>query len=202
MKLADEEGLEGVSMRRLAQELGVEAMSLYHHVKNKDEILDGMVDLVFGQMLTPPGELGWKDALRHRCVSVREVLLRHRWALSVIESRKAPGPKNLDHHDAVLGCFKQAGFSLPLTGHAFAALNAYTYGFVHTELQLPMQGATETQALAKDIFSKMPPGLFKNLVAFTVGHVLQPGYSFANEFDWGLEFILDGLERALQKESA
>lgn len=200
--LADAEGLGGVSMRRLAQELGVEAMSLYHHVKNKDEILDGMVDMVFAEVLAPPRALPWKEALRRRCVSVREVLLRHRWALGVLESRASPGPKNLEHHDAVLGCLLGAGFSLALTGHAYATLDAFTYGFVHTELQLPFETSEETQALAKELVAKMPPGLFTHLAAFTAGHVLRPGYRYAREFDFGIDLILDGLERARERESA
>ncbi|MFZ5438986.1 MAG: TetR/AcrR family transcriptional regulator [Myxococcota bacterium] len=195
MTLADEEGLEALSMRRLAQALGVEAMSLYHHVQNKDEILDGMVDLVFAEMELPRPDDDWKQGVRRRCHSARAVLKRHRWALGVMESRTTPGPHNLTHHDAMLGCFLRAGFSLPLTGHAYAAIDAFVYGFVHSELQLPFETGPEAQAVAKGIFEAMPEGQFTSLKTFTLKHVLQPGYSFGDEFEFGLELILEGLER-------
>lgn len=198
--LADAEGLEALSMRRLAQALGVEAMSLYHHVKNKDEILDGMVELVFAEIELPRPEDDWKAGVRRRCRSAREVLGRHHWALAVMESRASPGPNNLTHHDAMLGCFMRAGFSLPLTGHAYAVVDAFVYGFVHTELQLPFVTGPEAQAVATKMFDQMPPGQFESLKAFALGHVLTPGYSYGSEFEVGLELILDSLERAKAAE--
>jgi len=200
MVLADGGGLADLSMRRLAQELGVEAMSLYHHVASKDAILDGMVDRVFGEIELPRLDLDWKTALRRRCVSVREVLLRHRWALGVLESRKAPGPVNLTHHDAMIGCLRRAGFSVALAGHAYAVLDAFVFGFVHTELSLPFSTTAETHEVAGAIFDALPPGAFPHLVELTKEHVLKPGYAFANELDFGLDLILDGLERALAEE--
>lgn len=195
MELADTEGLDALSMRRLAQALGVEAMSLYHHVRNKDEILDGMVDLVFGEIELPREDEAWRESVRRRCHSAREVLKRHRWALGVMESRQAPGLHNLTHHDAMLACFLRAGFSLPMTGHAYAVIDAFLYGFVHSELQLPFENGPEAQAVAKGIFDAMPAGQFDALRHFTQQHVLKPGYDYAEEFEFGLELLLESFER-------
>jgi len=200
MTLADAEGLEELTMRRLAEELGVEAMSLYHHVPNKDAILDGMVDLVFREIELPQPNLDWKTALRRRMASVREVLVRHRWALRILESRATPGPSTLEHHDAMLGCLRRAGFSVPLAAHAYAVLDSFVFGFVHTELTLPFETSEETRNVASAIFDQLPPGSYPHLVELTREHVLKPGYAYGNEFPFGLELILDGLERALELE--
>lgn len=201
MALADAGGLESLTMRSLARELRVEAMSLYHHVPNKEAILDGMVDLVFAEIETPRSDLDWKAALRRRTSSVREVLLCHPWALRILESRSTPGPTTLAHHDAVLGCLRHGGFSVPLAGHAYAVLDSYVFGFVHTELMLPFQNSEETHEVARSIFEQMPPGAYPHLVELTVEHVLKPGYAYGNEFAFGLELILDGLERALAADA-
>jgi AcrR family transcriptional regulator len=199
MELADREGLGAVTMRRLAEALQVEAMSLYHHVKNKESILDGMVDRVFAEIDLPEGG-GWKEPMRRRAHSARAALLRHRWALSLMESRPAPGPQNLAHHDAVIGCLRRAGFSVPLTAHAYSALDSYVYGFVHTELHLPFSTIEETHAVASGIFDQLPPGAYPHLVELAKEHVLKPGYSYGNEFAFGLELLLDGLERVAERE--
>ena len=194
--IADAGGLDALTMRRLADELGVEAMSLYHHVPNKEAILDGMIDFVFRQIELPSREIDWKVVMRQRAASMRAMLLRHRWALTLMESRKAPGPSNLEHHDAVLGCLRNAGFSIELTAHAYALLDSYIYGFVLTELNLPFQTTAETQDVAKAIFDQLPRGAYPHLVELATEHVMKPGYSFGNEFAFGLELVLDGLERA------
>jgi AcrR family transcriptional regulator len=198
VELADQEGLEALTMRRLAAALEVEAMSLYHHVQSKSEILDGMVDLVFAEIDVPAAD--WKVAMRRRAHSARAVLLRHRWAISLMESRLTPGPHNLAHHDAVIGCLRRGGFSVPLTAHAYAVLDSYVYGFVHTELNLPFETGEESQAVASGIFDHLPPGLYPHLVELTKEHVLKPGYSYGNEFTFGLELILEGLERAKERD--
>lgn len=195
IEIADRGGLGELTMRRLAEELGVEAMSLYHHVPNKDAILDGMIDLVFREVEVPSRDGDWKAAMRTRASSMRAVLLRHRWAITLMESRRAPGPANLEHHDAVLGCLRGGGFSLELTAHAYAVLDAFIYGFVHTELNLPFQTTEETRDVAKEIFDQLPPGSYPHLVEFAREHVLRPGYAFGDEFAFGLELILEGLER-------
>ncbi|HUQ01688.1 MAG TPA: TetR/AcrR family transcriptional regulator [Kofleriaceae bacterium] len=195
MSVADAGGLADLTMRRLAEELGVEAMSLYYHVPSKDAILDGMVDLVFTEIELPPTDVDWKTAMRRRAESVRAVLLRHRWAIGLMESRKSPGHATLAHHDAVLGCLRAAGFSVEMTAHAYAVLDSYIYGFVHTELQLPFETSAQTHEVAAAIFDQLPPGAFPHLVELTQEHVLKPGYRYGNEFGFGLDLILDGLER-------
>lgn len=197
MGLADAEGIEGLTMRRLAEELGVEAMSLYHHAANKDDILDGMVDSVFGEIEPTPLTRDWKEAMRRRAHSARAVLLRHPWAIRLMESRPAPGPANLQHHDAVIGCLRHAGFSIELTAHAYSVLDSYTYGFVHTEINLPFQTSEETRQVADGIMSRFPMDQYPHLIELATRHVLRPGYSYGKEFEFGLELILDGLERAL-----
>lgn len=196
MALADEGGLGELSMRRLASALGVEAMSLYHHVPNKDAILDGMVDLVFAEIELPPLDVDWQTALRRRMTSMRAVLVQHRWAVQILESRRSPGAATLAHHDAVLGCLRRAGFSVALAAHAYAVLDSYVFGFVHTELALPFQGPGETQAVARAIVDGIPAGMYPHLVELATTRVLAPGYAYANEFPFGLELILDGLARA------
>lgn len=197
--LADAEGIETLTMRRLAEELGVEAMSLYHHVPNKDAILDGMVDRVFAEVPLPSLSDDWKSAMRKRAFAVRAALLRHRWALPMMDSRTTPGPATLQHHDAVLGCLRAGGFSIVLTAHAYAVLDSYIYGFVHTELSLPFQTSEQTHEVAAAIASQFPVGAYPHLMELTTEHVLKPGYAYGNEFEFGLELILDGLSRALER---
>jgi AcrR family transcriptional regulator len=196
--LADEAGIESLSMRRLGQALGVEAMSLYHHVANKEDLLDGMVDVVFGEVELPSREGDWRTAMRRRADSFRAVLARHRWAIGLVDSRTAPGPATLRHHDAVLGCLRGAGFSVELAAHAFAALDSYLYGFALQERNLPLEAGEQTAELAEAILAQLPAEEYPHLVELTVDHVLQPGYDFGNEFAFGLDLVLDGLERAGQ----
>jgi AcrR family transcriptional regulator len=198
--IADAEGLGALTMRRLAQELGVEAMSLYHHVANKSDILDGMVDVVFAEIALPPQDVGWKAALRVRCHSVRTALTRHPWAVAVIESRTTPGAANLRHHDAVIGCLRGGGFSIPLTAHAYSVLDAYVYGFVYQEIQLPFDTTGETQEVTGAILDAMPLGEYPHLAELAMEHVMKPGYTYGAEFDYGLDLVLDGLESALRAE--
>ena len=196
LALADRGGIESLSMRKLAQELGVEAMSLYHHVANKDENLDGLVDIVFGEIALPSGP-DWRSAMRQRAVSAREALRRHPWATPLMESRATPGPANLGHHDAVLGVLRGAGFPVELTAHAYSLLDAYIYGFALQEASLPFSTPEETAEVASSIMAEMAAGAYPHLTELTVEHVLQPGYDYGDEFRFGLELLLDGLERAL-----
>ncbi len=193
---ADEHGMASLTMRKLGEALGVEAMSLYNHVANKDDLLDGMIDVVFGEIGLPSGEAGWKTAMRQRAVSAREVLSRHRWSIGLMESRTTPGPATLRHHDAVIGSLRGAGFSIPMAAHAFSVLDSYIYGFALQEASLPFESGEETAELAEAIMSQMPAGAYPHLTELAVEHVLQPGYAYGNEFDFGLDLILDGLERA------
>lgn len=193
--LADEIGVDAFTIRKLADALDTRPMTIYHHLASKDAILDGMVDRVFAQIDRPPAELGWKDAMRHRCLSAREVLSRHWWAAPLMESRTNPGPETLGHHDAVLGCLRRGGLSLEMTGHAYALLDSYLYGFALQEANLPATGAAEMADLAGQIIEPLPAGTYPHLTEFATGHVLQPGYDFGAEFEFGLDLILDGLER-------
>jgi AcrR family transcriptional regulator len=194
--LADEGGVGALSMRKLGQVLGVEAMSLYNHVASKGDLLDGMVDVVFSEIGLPSGDVGWKPAMRQRAISAREVLARHRWAIGLMESRRSPGPATLRHHDAVLGCLRGAGFSVELTAHAYSVLDSYIYGFALQEASLPFDSAEEAPELAQEIAGQLPAGEYPHLTELAVVHVLQPGYRYGDEFEIGLDLILDGLERA------
>jgi len=193
---ADENGIEALSMRKLAHAVGVEAMSLYNHVTSKDDLLDGMIDLVFAELELPSAAGGWKRAMRQRAMSVRAVLARHRWAIGLMESRTSPGPATLRHHDAVLGCLREAGFSLELAAHAYSALDSYIYGFTLQERGLPFDTPQESAALAQVMLARFPADQYPHLAEFMFGHVLQPGYDYGDEYEFGLDLILDGLERA------
>jgi AcrR family transcriptional regulator len=193
---ADQGGIASLSMRKLGDALGVEAMSLYNHVANKSELLDGMVDLVFSEIDLPSGGADWKTAMRQRAVSARQALSRHRWAIGLMESRASPGPATLRHHDAVIGSLRHAGFSIEMAAHAYSALDSYIYGFALQEASLPFDTAAETAEVAEMIFKQFPADEYPHLTELTVEHVLQPGYDYGNEFEFGLDLILDGLERA------
>jgi AcrR family transcriptional regulator len=171
-------------------------MSLYHHIANKDEILDGMVDLVFAEIGLPSLDVDWRTAIRARSATTREALRRHPWAVGRMESRASPGPATLRHHDAVIGCLRHAGFSIPLTAHAYSAVDSYVYGFAMQELALPFVTPEETAAMAETFLQQFPATEFPHLAELTVEHVLQPGYDYGDEFAFGLDLLLDGLERA------
>ncbi len=193
--LADAEGVGALTMRRVAERLGVEAMSLYHHVPNKDAILDGMVDAVFGEVVLPASETDWRQAMRERAISMREVLNRHPWAVGLLESRSNPGPATLRHHDAVLGSLRSGGFSVAGAAHAFSAMDSYLYGFAMQETALPFESSGgDLDELAAGILDQMGDA-FPHLAEMIVEHALQPGYAYAEEFEIGLDLVLDGLQR-------
>ena len=196
--LADAGGIESLTMRRLGEDLGVEAMSLYKHVANKDALLDGMVDLVFAEIELPSGDTDWRTAMRDRAVSARAALTRHPWATPLMQSRSAPGPATLRHHDTVIGTLRKAGFSVQLTAHAFSVLDGYIYGFAMQQRSLPFDTPEEAEEVGRQMFARMPPGEFPHLTELTVQHILQPGYDYGDEFEYGLDLILDGLDRAHQ----
>ncbi|MGB7979697.1 MAG: TetR/AcrR family transcriptional regulator [Candidatus Nanopelagicales bacterium] len=194
MALADEVGVHALTIRRLAEALDTKPMTIYHHLPSKDAILDGMVDRVFAQIDRPPTDLDWKPAIRHRCASAREALSRHPWAVPLMESRTHPGPETLGHHDAVLGCLRQGGLSLEMTAHAYALLDSYIYGFALQESNLPATGGPDMANLARTLIEPLPHGAYPHLTELTTHHVLQPGYDFRAEFEFGLDLILDALE--------
>lgn len=195
VELADAEGIESLSMRKLAQSLGVEAMSLYHHVANKDELLDGMVDVVFAEVHLPTTKGRWQAQIRLRCASLREVLLRHPWAVGQLNARRNPGMASLVHHDDVIGCLLAGGFTIRGAAQAFAVIDSYTYGFVVQELSLPMMNGEDEGDLADMILSDIPEGTLPHLTAMATEYVTREDYSFANEFAPGLELIINALER-------
>jgi AcrR family transcriptional regulator len=195
MKLADGGGIEALSMRKLGQALGVEAMALYYHFANKERVLDGIVDLVFGEIDLPAAGAEWKAAMRRRAISVRDARMRHRWAIGLMESRTNPGPANLRHHDAVIGCLRAAGFDMAAAATAYSLLDAYIYGFALTKMNLPFDTTTDIVEMAETMLEPFPAGEYPNLAAFITDHAMKPGYDFADEFEVGLDVILDGLER-------
>ena len=195
MKLADRSGLEGLSMRKLGQALGVEAMALYYHFANKERVLDGIVDLVFAEIDLPVIGADWKTAMRQRAISVRDALLRHRWAIGLMESRTNPGPANLRHHDAVIGCLRAAGFDMAATATAYSLLDSYIYGFAMTKMNLPFEDTSDIVEMSETMLAPFPPGEYQNLADFITEHAMKPGYDYGNEFEYGLDVILDGLER-------
>ena len=176
---ADESGIASLSMRKLGEALGVEAMSLYNHVASKDDLLDGMIDLVFSEIGLPAGEADWKTAMRQRAsLAPARSSSRHRWAIGLMESRTSPGPATLRHHDAVIGSLRDAGFSIALAAHAFSALDSYIYGFALQEASLPFDAGEETAELAQMIMAQFPADEYPHLTELTVEHVLQPGYDY------------------------
>jgi len=193
--LADEAGLQAFSMRRLAQQLGVVPMALYKHVANKEQLLDGMVDIVFAEIELPPAELDWRSAMRRRAISAREALGRHSWAIGMMESR-SPGPANLRNHNAVMGCLRGAGFSFEMAIHAYSVQDAYIYGFAlqerDTAFETPASAGEAAQRRARMVGAL---GHYPHLVEIAT-KLPGSGYDNAIEFEWGLDLILDGLERA------
>lgn len=197
VSFADDNGIAALTMRKLGQSLDVEAMSLYNYVANKDALLDGMVDAVFAEIELPPEDAEWKSAVRIRSISTRQALARHRWAIVLMQSRSASGPSTLTHHDWVIGTLRNAGFSLEMTAHAFSLLDSYIYGFAQQEASLPFEGAELPPEVVEMFLSQLRPDVYPHLSEFAAGHVLQPGYDYGKEFEFGLDLILDSLEKAL-----
>ncbi|MEV4156676.1 TetR/AcrR family transcriptional regulator [Nocardia salmonicida] len=195
IRVADRGGVEAITMRRVAQELGVEAMSLYNHVPNKDAILDGVVDAVFAAIELPQaGGADWREAIRARARSARSVLAQHSWALGLMDSRRNPGSATLRHHDAVLGVLRRAGFSLPMAAHAVSLIDSYVGGFVLQEANLPVAVPADVEAVAGGILANLPADELPYLTEMIVDHALRPGYDYSGEFGFGLDLILDALE--------
>jgi AcrR family transcriptional regulator len=195
--LADRHGIEWLSMRKLADELGVAAMSLYYYVPNKVELIDGMVDIVFSEVEPPSLELDWKTAMRRRALSTREALTRHRWAVGHMEGRTNHGPANLRLHNAVLGCLRAAGFSIEMTVHAYSVQDAYIYGFALQETDMSSETPDDFAAEAQRQMNAYEDVLadYPHLVEVVGGYVAESGYDYATEFLFGLDLILDGLDR-------
>jgi len=195
LRIADREGVDGLSMRRLAAELGAGAMSLYHYVANKDELLDAMIDVVFGEIELPPEDDDWQDAMRRRSRSARDVLARHPWAIALMESRTTPGPANLRHREAVTACLRRAGFSVVMATHANWLLDSYVYGFALQMASLPFDGADELAGMTDDVYLPQIPASEFPYLHESAAELLAAGYDPAQEFDVGLDLVLGALER-------
>ncbi|MEC5198468.1 AcrR family transcriptional regulator [Arthrobacter sp. PL16] len=193
---ADAGGLESLTMRKVAGMLEVAPMALYRHVQNRDDLIDAMIDVVFSEIALPLGSTPWKAAMRDRALSLRDVLARHRWAIGLMESRRHPGPANLRHHDAVIGKLRAAGFDVAMVAHAYSVLDGYIYGFALTRMSVPFDTSAEIDAMAQDMFEPFPANEYPNLTEFVTDHVLKPGYDYAEEFEYGLDLILNALEEA------
>lgn len=192
--VADSDDLAAVSMRSVARELGVEAMSLYHHVASKETLVDLMADWVFARIESPPADRPWREASARRAHSSREVLGAHPWALHLIESRP-PGPSLLRHHDAVVANLLASGFTLAQAAHAFSVVDAYVYGFVLTEQNLPTAVDEDAQGFVDGIEADL--GDYPHLVRLMEDQLAEGEYHYGNEFPHGLGLILDGIAAGL-----
>jgi AcrR family transcriptional regulator len=198
--VADAGGIAGLTIRSLANELGVKPMAVYHHVKNKDEILDGIIDIVFSEIDLPVVGDEWRAEMRRRAHSARRVLKAHPWAIPMLESRTSPGPATLGHHDAMIGTLRSAGLSMALAAHAYAVLDAFIYGSALQEASLPFEGPDGVGDVAEPIMELMSPDAYPHLVEMAVGYYLKPGYDFGDEFDFGLDLILASLADSVAEE--
>jgi AcrR family transcriptional regulator len=196
--IADATGIGSLTMRSLAHELGVKPMALYYHLANKEEILDGIVDLVFSEIERPSAGGDWRSEITRRAESARRVLRRHPWAIGLLESRKTPGPETLRHHDATIGTLRAAGFSVEMTAHAYALLDSYVYGFALQEASLPFEGPETVADVAEPIMQQFPADAYPHFVEMATEYILKPGYDFGNEFKFGLNVILDALSTSLR----
>lgn len=193
--LADAGGIEALSMRKLGEELKVEAMSVYRHVANKEDLLNGMIDAVFAEIELPSHSEDWKTALRKRSLSVRAALLRHPWATGLMDSGTQPGHATLRHHNRVLGTLRTGGFSVPMAAHAFSAIDSYIYGFAMQDKALPFETEEESAAMAQMLLAQLDANEYPYLVELIREHAAQPGYHYGDEFTYGLDLVLNALER-------
>lgn len=193
VRFADKHGIESLSMRKLGQLLGVEAMSLYNHVANKDAILDGIVDIVAGQIEVPQIGDDWRQAMRGRATSAHEVLMRHPWSTMLIVSRANVGPAMLRYVDATIGCLLNAGFSYAAADHAWNAIDSYVYGFTLQKLNFPFE-PEQYAAVAEAYLPQLPVDQYPHLHGMTQ-QVIGGEHDGLHELTFGLDLILDGLER-------
>jgi AcrR family transcriptional regulator len=196
LELADGGGFHSLSMRKVAAKLRVEAMSLYNHVANKEDIIDGLVDIVFSEIEVPePGSVDWRTAMRSRALSVRAALQRHRWAVGLMEGRMSPGPANIANHNAVMGCLREGGFEFRDAVHAYSVMDAYIYGFALQERGLPFDTPEETAKVMREQRQNVPSMDDYPYLVETAAELEKAGYDYDVEFLFGLDLILDGIER-------
>jgi AcrR family transcriptional regulator len=196
--LADEAGIDALTMRRLGERLGVEAMSLYNHVANKEDLLTGMADAVLDEVELPAEGVDWKTAMRHRAVAVREMLVRHPWAAVLIGALPHPGPATLRYTESVLGALRKSGFSAVMAPRAFWVLDSYIYGFARQQSNVQLQA--EADPASPQATQELPPETYPYLVEAALTYAAGPAWDIEKEFEFGLGMILDGLERNLAAE--
>ena len=197
--LADERGLERLSMRELGRTLGVEAMSLYNHVANKDDLLDGMVDLVIDEIDVPAADADWKAAMRRRAISARAAFARHPWAVRLVDTRPSAGPARLRYFEATIACLRRSGFAPGLAVDTLSTLDGFVYGFGVHRLHVAEADPPDDVAMAQALASWLPAAEYPYLNELIVEHVLPGGYDEAASFAFGLDLILDGLEARLDE---
>ncbi len=195
LALADDIGLAALSMRRLGEELGVEAMSLYKHVAHKDDLIDGIVDLVAAEIELPTPGGDWKAAMRRRSMSAHEVLMRHPWATMMIVSRANVGPAMLRYVDATISCLRGAGFSWAMADHAWNAIDSYVYGFTLAKLNFPFE-PDEYATRAKGFIHMIPAAQFPGLHGMSM-EVIEGRHDGLHHLEFGLDLLLDGIEKRL-----
>ncbi len=195
VRLADEGGFESLTMRKLGQELGVQAMSLYNHVANKDDIRDGIVDIVMSEIEVPPNGTEWKAAIRQSAISHHDALLRHRWACSLMMATPRVSLPRLQWMEWLLRTFREAGFSPNLTHHAYHALDSHIIGFTLWQVSFPFDTREELLDLAEDFLREIRPDEYPYVIEHAEQHFAEPNPDEPSEFEFGLDLILDGLER-------
>ena len=193
LRLTNKHGLEQLSMRKIAQALGVEAMSLYNHVSNKDDLIDGMLDLVVAEFELPEIDQQWQSAMRNRAISVHRVLIKHPWAAVLMLSRINVGPSILAWTNATIGCLRNAGFSYEMADHAWNAIDNHTYGFTLHKVNEPVSPSEYAEA-ARTYLPQISEATYPYLHAMAT-HIADGSQSGINDFEFGLDLILDGLER-------
>ena len=195
--LADESGIESLTMRVLGLRLGVEAMSLYNHVANKDDILDGMVDLVVSEIDLPSDAVDWKEAMRRRAISAQSVFSRHPWVSGLIDSRQSSGPARLHYFDWMVGTLRRAGFTLEMAARAFSVLDSYIYGFGRQQLNISAGSDMTPEEMAEAFLRAIPADEYPHLREMVVEYAMSAGYDENADFEFGLDLILEGLRRLL-----
>jgi len=188
--LADEAGLPKVTMRAVAGRVGVEAMSLYNHVENRDALVDGMVAEVFAEIPLPDPEAPWADALRERAIAAHAALLRHPWAIGLMDSRRRSGPATYRHHDAVLAVLCEGGFSVAGAVHAVSLLDSYVYGYALQERSLSAGAEESLQALARSVLAELPDGRYPFLAEAAALRAESADDALETEFRFGLDLVL------------
>lgn len=195
MKLADQGGIEALSMRKLGKVLGVEAMALYYHFANKSQLIEGMIDYVHGEIDLPLKEKNWIIYMRIRAQSAFEVLARHPWAAGLMEAGINPGPSTLNDSENMIKCFRESGFSIKKTVHAVTVINIYVYGAAQQYAHIQFDTSEDAALLSEDIKNQFPIDAYPYLGELMTKYMMNKKYSVIEEFNFGLALIIDGISR-------